>query len=219
MTTLLQTLLTTTLPAETDPILQAYIAQVVPAMEREFGGISAQGGSRRLHEHQLRQQLNASQVKDPEAIARIQEQPNAIVAAPTKTSVSIVSTAYSSPGTSLKPSSGSTTRKNGFFVSVRLSMTTTNTVMPMERVRPKLMKLPIFSISVAIWGQNSSSRSSGPIGNPLGWLWPFLPKIPSLNVQLILICGSGKSMETSTSIHDGYGNCGICQPLATLPFT
>jgi CRISPR-associated protein Csc3 len=74
MTTLLQTLLTATLPAETDPILQAYIAQLVPAMEREFGGISAQGGSRRLHEHQLRQQLNASQAQDPEAIARIREQ-------------------------------------------------------------------------------------------------------------------------------------------------
>ena len=49
MSSLLQTLLLETLPAETDPILRRYIDVVVPAMEREFAGISALGGSESVH--------------------------------------------------------------------------------------------------------------------------------------------------------------------------
>ncbi len=56
MQTLLQTLLIETLPAETDPVLRAFIETVLPAMEREFGLISALGGSERVHYQTLMKQ-------------------------------------------------------------------------------------------------------------------------------------------------------------------
>jgi CRISPR-associated protein Csc3 len=56
MTTLLQTLLIETLPLDTDPILQRYIETVVPAMEREFGLVSALGGSEAVHRDRLTRQ-------------------------------------------------------------------------------------------------------------------------------------------------------------------
>ncbi|MCC5654180.1 type I-D CRISPR-associated protein Cas10d/Csc3 [Nostoc sp. XA013] len=49
MSTLLQTLLIETLPSNTDLILQAFIQTILPAMEREFGLISAMGGSEEIH--------------------------------------------------------------------------------------------------------------------------------------------------------------------------
>lgn len=51
--TLLQTLLLNTLEADTDPILQAYMKTVLPAMEREFALIPALGGSEAVHRHRL----------------------------------------------------------------------------------------------------------------------------------------------------------------------
>ena len=51
--TLLQTLLTTTIQADSDPILQAYVTTVLPAMEREFALIPALGGSEAVHRHRL----------------------------------------------------------------------------------------------------------------------------------------------------------------------
>jgi CRISPR-associated protein Csc3 len=53
--TLLQTLLLRTLPEETDPILRAYLATVLPAMEQEFGLIPALGGSEEAQYHLLLQ--------------------------------------------------------------------------------------------------------------------------------------------------------------------
>ncbi|MEN9207046.1 MAG: hypothetical protein Q6K31_02615, partial [Gloeomargarita sp. GMQP_bins_14] len=53
MSTLLQTLLLRTLSSETDSILRTYIETVVPAMEQEFGGITALGGSQEVHFHLL----------------------------------------------------------------------------------------------------------------------------------------------------------------------
>lgn len=54
--TLLQTLLTITLQEDPDPILQAYIDTVLPAMEQEFALIPALGGSAAVHRHRLSQQ-------------------------------------------------------------------------------------------------------------------------------------------------------------------
>jgi CRISPR-associated protein Csc3 len=51
--TLLQTLLLNTLEEDTDPILQAYIKTVLPAMEQEFALIPALGGSEVVHRHRL----------------------------------------------------------------------------------------------------------------------------------------------------------------------
>ncbi|MEN9235959.1 MAG: type I-D CRISPR-associated protein Cas10d/Csc3 [Gloeomargarita sp. GMQP_bins_25] len=66
MSTLLQTLLLRTLSSETDPILRTYIETVVPAMEQEFGGITALGGSQEVHFHIL-------QAKgDPQAAVKAQ---------------------------------------------------------------------------------------------------------------------------------------------------
>jgi CRISPR-associated protein Csc3 len=53
--TLLQTLLLRTLSEETDPILRAYLATVLPAMEQEFGLIPALGGSEEAQYHLLLQ--------------------------------------------------------------------------------------------------------------------------------------------------------------------
>jgi CRISPR-associated protein Csc3 len=55
MTTLLQTLLIETLPADSDPILRLYIETVLPAMEREFAVMPALGGSEAAHYHLLSQ--------------------------------------------------------------------------------------------------------------------------------------------------------------------
>jgi CRISPR-associated protein Csc3 len=52
--TLLQTLLINTLREELDPILQAYIETVLPAMEQEFALIPALGGSEAVHRHRLK---------------------------------------------------------------------------------------------------------------------------------------------------------------------
>jgi len=49
MATLLQTLLIETLPDDSDPILRSYIETILPAMEHEFGEISALGGSYEIH--------------------------------------------------------------------------------------------------------------------------------------------------------------------------
>jgi len=54
--TLLQTLLTNTLTTHPDPILQAYIDHVLPAMEQEFGSVSALGGSETVHRYRLTKQ-------------------------------------------------------------------------------------------------------------------------------------------------------------------
>lgn len=51
--TLLQTLLLNTLEKDTDPILQAYIKTVLPAMETEFALIPALGGSEAVHRYRL----------------------------------------------------------------------------------------------------------------------------------------------------------------------
>lgn len=56
MTTLLQTLLIETLPADTDPILRTYIDTILPEMEREFGLISALGGLEEIHYQFLQKQ-------------------------------------------------------------------------------------------------------------------------------------------------------------------
>jgi len=45
MTTLLQTLLNTTLPEDSDPILQDYFETVLPSMEQHYGTLSALGGN------------------------------------------------------------------------------------------------------------------------------------------------------------------------------
>ncbi|AKG21544.1 type I-D CRISPR-associated protein Cas10d/Csc3 [Calothrix sp. 336/3] len=55
MSTLLQTLLIETLPEDTDPILCLYIEKLLPALEREFGLISALGGSYEAHLQMLSQ--------------------------------------------------------------------------------------------------------------------------------------------------------------------
>mgnify|MGYP001800188487 FL=1 len=60
MTTLLQSLLLRTLPSnsndpETDPVLRAYVETVLPAMEQEFGMLTALGGSEAAHFHLLSQ--------------------------------------------------------------------------------------------------------------------------------------------------------------------
>jgi CRISPR-associated protein Csc3 len=49
MATLLQTLLISTLASDTDPILRQFIDTVLPAMEQEFGSITALGGSYEVH--------------------------------------------------------------------------------------------------------------------------------------------------------------------------
>jgi CRISPR-associated protein Csc3 len=54
--TLLQSLLTSTVAADTDPILVKYIETVVPAMERVFGLMPALGGSYEVHLHRLSKQ-------------------------------------------------------------------------------------------------------------------------------------------------------------------
>jgi CRISPR-associated protein Csc3 len=56
VSTLLQSLLTSTLAADADPILVKYIETVVPAIEREFGLIPALGGSYEVHLHRLSKQ-------------------------------------------------------------------------------------------------------------------------------------------------------------------
>ncbi|MBD2458957.1 type I-D CRISPR-associated protein Cas10d/Csc3 [Nostoc sp. FACHB-87] len=56
MHTLLQTLLIETLPSHTDPILQTFIQTTLPAMEREFGLITAMGGSQQTHYQTLTKQ-------------------------------------------------------------------------------------------------------------------------------------------------------------------
>lgn len=53
MATLLQTLLIETLPEDCDPILSRYFETILPAMEREFGGISALGGAEYFHYEML----------------------------------------------------------------------------------------------------------------------------------------------------------------------
>jgi len=53
MATLLQTLLTRTLPSDIDPILYTYIDRVLPTIEQEFGLISALGGSEEVYYHLL----------------------------------------------------------------------------------------------------------------------------------------------------------------------
>ncbi len=53
MTTLLQTLLLETLPANPDPILYSYIQTVLPALEREFSLATALGGSEAAHYRNL----------------------------------------------------------------------------------------------------------------------------------------------------------------------
>ncbi len=52
--TLLQTLLLNTLEEDPDPILQAYIQTILPAMEQEFALIPALGGSEAVHRYRLR---------------------------------------------------------------------------------------------------------------------------------------------------------------------
>ena len=48
MTTLLQNLLLETLPADIDPILQDYIENILPALEREFSSAPAMGGDEEI---------------------------------------------------------------------------------------------------------------------------------------------------------------------------
>ncbi|NEP20205.1 MAG: type I-D CRISPR-associated protein Cas10d/Csc3 [Leptolyngbya sp. SIO4C1] len=59
MTTLLQTLLIRTLPPDTDLILKEFIDTVLPAMETQFGHMTALGGSQAVHEHRLRKMNDA----------------------------------------------------------------------------------------------------------------------------------------------------------------
>lgn len=53
MSTLLQTLLIETLPADTDEILRLYVEKLLPQLEREFALISALGGSFNAHYQNL----------------------------------------------------------------------------------------------------------------------------------------------------------------------
>ncbi|MEA5468308.1 type I-D CRISPR-associated protein Cas10d/Csc3, partial [Spirulina sp. 06S082] len=66
MKTILQTVLLETLPAETDPILRAYITTIVPAMEREFADLPALGGSEEIHKKIL------NDLGDPKAVEKSQ---------------------------------------------------------------------------------------------------------------------------------------------------
>ncbi len=63
MSTLLQTLLIETLPADTDPILRLYIEKLLPSLEREFALISALGGSYEVH-YQMLSQLGDSYAQE-----------------------------------------------------------------------------------------------------------------------------------------------------------
>ncbi|MDJ0795711.1 MAG: type I-D CRISPR-associated protein Cas10d/Csc3 [Calothrix sp. MO_167.B12] len=63
MSTLLQTLLIETLPADTDPILHLYIEKLLPSLEREFALISALGGSYEPH-YQMLSQLGDSYAQE-----------------------------------------------------------------------------------------------------------------------------------------------------------
>jgi CRISPR-associated protein Csc3 len=67
MTTLLQTLLIETLPADTDPILLSYIKTILPALEREFSLATALGGSEEAHYQ------NLSKIGDKYAINKSHE--------------------------------------------------------------------------------------------------------------------------------------------------
>jgi CRISPR-associated protein Csc3 len=63
MSTLLQTLLIETLAEDTDPILRSFIETILPSIEREFGHLTALGGSEEAHFENLRKTMDEKKAR------------------------------------------------------------------------------------------------------------------------------------------------------------
>lgn len=63
MATLLQTLLIETLAEDTDPILRSFVETLLPSVEREFGDMTALGGSEEAHFENLKKTMDEEKAR------------------------------------------------------------------------------------------------------------------------------------------------------------